>query len=868
MNKNEFEIGNWKSQFKNPIRSHPLRWGILLMLVVGISAAMGELRDQARLLLLVGVCLLPALAILRNLIHGRWLRPLDRLSHPSGVDETAKEGVHREALSSVSAFPRKVAWLDAVLWAVSAMVLLLALFSTDRLTSWQVLVVITVIIAGGTTQLSVCGISNASELAPMRRLLTQRLNQDPLDDVSAEIMNRRSMFLSMMFVVILMGLCSVFWLIQFRGQQVDSWAEAHRTSFQWMASEVDRVLLENDAGSRETNNEVFNQIPQIGESTAAIVLLGAKGQMLGRTLKAQKEPAWFKRMAELGATSWESLRTPFPFLARKVSGGRMLVLMGPSSINEAISSSWWMVAGMGLMAILAGMLSISITNRLNLSHRMLWSWLRQVSLGSGKPLPVDEREDELKTVVHIIRQMVKRVLDSMERGQEVSKDLRINQDHLQEQVRIFSEANEKRSQLVEQSATSMHEMKTSIQNISEQAESLRETSADCSSAMFEIERSIREVTVSSENLQKLIDDTVNSMSEITMSVDDISSNVEVLARTAEETVGSLSLMDNSIKQVEDNTNETKRISEEMSEIASKGAESVRQTISGINEIQQVTDEARAVINRLGYQIEAVGKILTVIGGVADQTNLLALNAAIIAAAAGEHGKGFAVVADEIKDLADRTSSSTKEIATLIKSVQAESRRAVDAIERGSVSVKRGVGLAYTAGQALQQILSSVHHSGEMTNSIAKSTSEHGVISKRITQSMGDISAMVREIRQAVGEQARNGSRIDHMSKQMREDARFVSRSAVEQVQAAGNVTRDMEKISQMVSIISKAIIEQTQGVGHVAKAVEEVRDAFQQDKLLIVDLTEISARVGRDVKVYMSNMAEAGAEMGGQHERG
>ena len=112
--------------------------------------------------------------------------------------------------------------------------------------------------------------------------------------------------------------------------------------------------------------------------------------------------------------------------------------------------------------------------------------------------------------------------------------------------------------------------------------------------------------------------------------------------------------------------------------AATGVEALQKTLAGIDKIKDSSAVASSVIESLGRRILEVGNILNVIDEVAEQTNLLALNAAIIAAQAGEHGKGFAVVAEEIKDLADRTSSSTKEITELIGSIQEESRNAVSA----------------------------------------------------------------------------------------------------------------------------------------------------------------------------------------------
>src|SRR5205814_8709423 len=125
---------------------------------------------------------------------------------------------------------------------------------------------------------------------------------------------------------------------------------------------------------------------------------------------------------------------------------------------------------------------------------------------------------------------------------------------------------------------------------------------------------------------------------------------------------------------------------------------------GMPQTRQALPQSNSVIARLGDRSVAIGKILNVIDDVAEQTNLLALNAAILAAQAGEYGKGFSVVAAEIRELSERTASSTREIANLIRAVQDEVSNALQAMASGSRLVEDGVSLSHEAGRALNNIL--------------------------------------------------------------------------------------------------------------------------------------------------------------------
>ena len=124
---------------------------------------------------------------------------------------------------------------------------------------------------------------------------------------------------------------------------------------------------------------------------------------------------------------------------------------------------------------------------------------------------------------------------------------------------------------------------------------------------------------------------------------------------------------------------------------------------------RVVSDAIAAMDRIEGASGRIEGIVGMIEEIAFQTNLLALNAAVEAARAGDSGKGFAVVAQEVRNLAQRSSTASKEIKMLI----AESGREVDS----------GAALVKEAGHSLERIAASVDQVAAIIAEIASATAE-------------------------------------------------------------------------------------------------------------------------------------------------
>lgn len=260
-----------------------------------------------------------------------------------------------------------------------------------------------------------------------------------------------------------------------------------------------------------------------------------------------------------------------------------------------------------------------------------------------------------------------------------------------------------------------------------------------------------------DNLRKLIEGIANRATQLATAAEQSSS-------VSDETTNAIDEQRRQIEQVATATQEMNSTASEMAQGADKAlseiqhsddeakrvrtiSEQNRETIDGLaDEIRSASD----VINQLSENSKNIGGILDVIRGIADQTNLLALNAAIEAARAGEQGRGFAVVADEVRTLASRTQESTEEIQQMIESLQTDSTRAVDVMQRGQEQAEKSVKQSDEAAEALQSITDSVHQAADSSNHIATAAQEQ-------SRTAHDISERLEAI-VSIAEQTASGSK--------------------------------------------------------------------------------------------------------------
>ncbi|UZE08889.1 methyl-accepting chemotaxis protein [Pseudomonas corrugata] len=241
------------------------------------------------------------------------------------------------------------------------------------------------------------------------------------------------------------------------------------------------------------------------------------------------------------------------------------------------------------------------------------------------------------------------------------------------------------------------------------------------------------------------------------------SSAALQSETASSMAATVEQLSVSITHIADNAKQAHSTTQKAGQITNDGMAVMQESIQEMGHIANLVAQSSSDIDQLATQSNDISLIVGVIRGIAEQTNLLALNAAIEAARAGEQGRGFAVVADEVRGLAARTAQSTKEIVTLVNTIQNGMNKAKESMAAGSERVTHGQKLVESAGESMSRIKSALDESLAAVSFISLSLQEQRAASEQVACNVEKMAQSVEENAAAQGGIVRTTQELKAMS---------------------------------------------------------------------------------------------------------
>jgi PAS domain S-box-containing protein len=258
-----------------------------------------------------------------------------------------------------------------------------------------------------------------------------------------------------------------------------------------------------------------------------------------------------------------------------------------------------------------------------------------------------------------------------------------------------------------------------------------------------------EIQTMQSYLRTMVDEIVTPVKQMQQRIADVDGRVNAVAGNAlteqdhiQQIATTMEQFSKSVAEVAAMAADSLEDARRMRGIVDENNRNMEQSIQATGKVAETVQASSKTITELGEAVQRIGAIAKAIGEIAEQTNLLALNAAIEAARAGEQGRGFAVVADEVRKLAERTATSTKDIARTIAEISAISGAAVSTMQNAVTEVEQGITLIRRNGEGLKLIIDSTTQVSGRIDHIAAASKEQSAAGESVASSLERMTELV------------------------------------------------------------------------------------------------------------------------------
>ncbi|HZV81625.1 MAG TPA: methyl-accepting chemotaxis protein [Geobacteraceae bacterium] len=486
---------------------------------------------------------------------------------------------------------------------------------------------------------------------------------------------------------------------------------------------------------------------------------------------------------------------------------------------------------------------------------------------------VGDLADALNTMVVGLKEMIGKIRDTSGQVATAAGQISANSAQLTKAAHSQASASDETSATMVQMAASIQtvagnadslasnadEVSSSIQELGASSEQVAKSAEVMSASVTETSATIEQMTVSIEKVAKSTEDLASSVTEtsstieqMTVSIDQVAGNSQELQKVVVESASIIEEMAASIKQVATNVETVDAVAKSAAKEGSAGIQAGQQAAAGMARVADVIDKTSASIVNLGKRSEEIGSIVKVINEIADQTNLLALNAAIEAARAGDAGRGFAVVAEEVRKLAERSMVATKEIAQVIRQVQADTAESVKYGEIASQEAKASMELTNVAGSAIENIVASIERTSSLMSDISRMTAEQANASTQVIRAAEKMNQATDIVANAAREQALGGRQIRLAVERMNHITQEVTVATKEQAAGSRQIRVAVENMNHVTGQVSIATKEQSLSARQIVVAVNSMASMTQS----VANATSEQKKGGEMVVSAMENISD------------